>query len=1096
MAIILARNFEGMPVSDFASEVRRRAASASRTGAYDFVYIVPTRRRVRELQRELVTDSSFGKPPVYTVELFAHGIFLLMSTGRRVISPSMQGMIVGQILSKGDFRFFRYASFRPGARKGIAPIGTVKKIVDQIDYLEENGVSPEDYRIMASASADSERLKLDEFARIYTEYTSRLGQEMVDGAGLVSLVNSGLAGSRVILEQRFTDTAVVFVEGFYNFKKPELDFLRLISSHKHFSFLVKLDCNESNYNLFRTMIATARDLTKRGFKRLEPDWRRGDATVGPQGEYLELHLFADDPLEKKADLSAKVFVTGVRDSLREAEFVAERIKEIVAGQSAQRLDRICVAAYLPQNYSRIFREVFRKYRIPSNITDRYTLDTNNTVNALLSFMEIKTSDYERGSLMRAITNRTIRVSEQFEPGKTGSIIYNAARLCRFERGLGTFKNSIDSQIRFLENLTRSDSDIDSGRTEHEVDTLKNAAIILDEVEQKLSAFNGAMTPEEFGAGMRALVHDLGVHENILKLEAAGVSTEVIEHDARALASFLDVLNELVGVESERGTGRLPAAMWLDSLRSALSLSRYNIRQKYGYGVYVTSLDEIRGLEFDYLFIVGLNEGELPARYSPEIFLPLKSQEENRETEPYLQRHLFYQALSSFRKRLYLVHPLQREEGHLVRSSFIDALTAIADVTALEDSPGSPGDSNIYSIHQLIESEPAWLRGGIPFPAHAFMSFLPPNLQRCREAETARYRDETESEFNGRVTDDLLLTDLEQRLGTRAFSAAQLESLSRCGFQYFAGRMLGISDVPDIETSLSPIERGAVLHRILYRFYSELAVTNELGSAKDKLELLLSVTRDILDHLNVSPEETFGHDLFEVEREMIIGTENTPGTLELFLSKVQARLSDYGFTPKQFEVGFGMKGGSDDAFSEPVVMGGVQVRGKIDRIDSSPDGLTVFDYKTSRINPSHQDVIRDRISPQLTVYLNALTNLLETSHDSNRVSGMAFVSINRERLLRSKDGSDLIEFIVRDKEGELRYNRSYESSKKMPAAAGYPATIDELLKRTEQFVKVNVDLAKSGKFNLTKFPPEKVCVYCPFDEACRIALTKEGFREET
>ncbi len=1095
MSIILAKNFEDTPIFDFASEVGRRAASSSRTGSYDFVYIVPTRRRVRELQRDLVTGVSFGKLPIYTLDLFARELFLLMSTGRRVISPSMQGMLIGQILSEGNFRFFRYASFRPGAGKGIAPVGTVKKIVDQIDYLEENGFTPDDYAVMISACSELERPKLEEFARIFSEYTARLGKEMVDGAGMVSLVNAGLLESRDVLERRFPGSPAVFVEGFYNFKKPELDFLRLVSSDKRFKFLVTLDCNESNRNLFRTMLTTVRDLVQRGFRRIESEKQSSVSHLKPTVEYLSRYLFCDDLPERRINLREKVFVAGVRDNLREAEFVAERIKEIVAREPAQRLDRICVASYLPQNYSGLFREVFRKYRIPANITDRYTLESNSVVNAILSFLDIKATDYERRALMRSVTNRLISVSREFEPGRAGSIIYNAARLCRFERGLVPFLGAIDARIRFLESAGLSAPDTDSGRVERDVNTLKDARTILEGIENRLAGLNGPTTPEEFGDRLKVLVNNLGIHENILRIEARGVPTEVIERDGRALTAFFDVLNEVVEVESARGTERLQIALWLERLRAALSLTRFNIRQKYGYGAYVTSLEEIRGLEFDYLFIVGLNDGDFPAKYDPEIFLPLKSQEENRETEPYLQRHLFYQAVSSFRKGLYLVHPLRREEVHLVRSSFIDALTGIAEITLQNDSVPQSRRSNIYNIHQLIETESSLHGRGAEILDETAASLLPPNIVRCRLAEAARYRRETESEFNGAITESPLLADLDERLGKRVFSAAQLESLSRCGFQYFTWRVLGITEVPEMETSLSPIERGAVLHRILYRFYSELARRNELDRAKDRLTLLLSLARDTLDSLGVSPEGTFGRDLFEVEKESILGTEDSPGTLELFLSKVQTRLSQYGFSPKQFEVAFGMKGEVGEIAADPVVIGGVQVRGKIDRIDTGDHGLTIFDYKTSGSNPPHQDVIRDGISPQLVVYLNALNRLLETSGASGRVSGAAFISINRDRLARAKDGSELIEFIVRDEDGSLRYNSNYESSKALPAAAGYPATMDQLLKRTEEFVRTKVSGARAGRFNLTKFPPRRVCVYCPYKEACRIALTGEGTGEE-
>ena len=1092
MAIVLTRNFEGSAEPDFSATVKQLARAASATGEYDFIYIVPTRRRVRELQRELVTDVTFGKLPIYTLELFAHEIFTLMSTGRRVISTSMQGMIISLVLSGRDFKFFRYASFRPGARKGVAPIGTIKKIVDQIGYLEENGITPDDYGAMASVAEESERLKLEEFHRIYADYQDRLGETLADSSGLLSLVNAGLSEVPGTLDSIFPRKSTVFVEGFYNFKKPELEFLRHVSSNKRFPFLIKLDCDESNGNLFRTMISTSRDLAARGFKPQTPGRKKAAVRDAGPTEFLASCLFAAEAPAGKLDLKSKITVAGVRDNLREVEFVAEKIKEIIRNDPWQKLDRICVASYLPQNYSRIFREVLRKYRVPANITDRYTLESNNVVNAILSFVDIKVADYERAVLMRALTNSILKVSEEFGPSRAGSVIYNAARLCRFERGLKTFREAIAFRLDFLRRLVESESDESAEQTAKEMETLRSAANILDSVEAKLSGFNTDLSPEEFRSRIVALVARLGIHENIVRVNVPGMSTELVERDARALTAFFEVLGEVVEMETERGSGRLPVAIWMENLRAALSLTRYNIRQKYGYGVYVTSLEEIRGLEFDYLFIVGLNEGELPAKYDPEIFLPLRSQEENRETEPYLQRHLFYQAVSSFRKKLYLVYPLQRDEVRLVRSSFIDAVTDVVECETTDETGVQV--RSIYNVHQLIESESVFPGARAGISADPFVSgLLPSNLERCRTAETARYRDDRESEFAGKLTDAELTAGLDEKLDKRVFSAAQLESLSRCGFQFFARRILQIAEVPDIETSLSAVERGAVLHKILYRFYAELSKMRRLGNAKDELDLLLSVGRDVLDGLGIGSDGSFGRDLFEIERETILGTEDVPGTLRLFLAKVQSKLSEYGFSPENFEVGFGMKSGDGKVVTDPVEIGGVALQGKIDRIDSNTNGLTIFDYKTSAANATHRDVIRDKISPQLIIYMDALNKMPGTA--AGRVSGAAFISINRQRLLDADDGAKLIEFIIRDENGELKFNKNYEITKKTPGAAGYPTDIAGLLKETEDFVKGKVAEARSGRFNLTVFPREKVCKFCPYLEACRIALTGESIESE-
>ncbi len=1083
MSVILKKNFVGNEGGDFTASIREKVSRSSRSGKYDFVYIVPTRRRVRELQRELVDDLVFGKLPVYTLELYAHEIFSRLNDGKRLISPSMQGMLVSEVISGGEFSFFKYASYRPGARKGVAPIGTIKKVVDQIDYLKENGITPEDYKYLVSASEESERHKLEEFVRIYSGYENGLGDELVDSSGLLSLIDSRLASSKEVLNEIHPDRCTFFVEGFYSFKKPELEFLRHLSARKDFSFLVRLDCDNRNDNIFRTMLVTSDELVGRGFKRQEGEAYPSDGHELSLRDYLALNLFSDETPKNKLDLKGKVSVVSVRDSLREAEFVAEKIRDILKENPEQSLNRICIASYLPQNYSGIFREVLAKYGIPGNITDRYTLESNSAVNAVLSFIDIKTTDYERVTLLRAVTNRMLSVSDGMNTSEAGSVLYAAAAACRFERGLKNFRESIDARLGILRGLSKEEGDEDAGRITHEIETLVKAGKLIGAIETKLAYFNRDLAPDEFRDAAGLLISDLRIYENIVRLNVKGVPTEIVERDARAMSSFREVLDEVVEIEKVRGSKPLPVEIWIESLRAALSLTRYNIRQKYGFGVYVTALEEIRGLEFDHLFIVGLTEGELPTKYVPEIFLPLNVQKENRQMQPYLQRHLFYQAVSSFNKSLYLIHPVQSGEVRLIRSSFIDAFTDIADVSRVDEASSEPGAVDVYNIQQLIEAESVCRDFQEVVRDNDAAGFLPANLERCKAAESPRYEGVRESEFAGKLTERELIDKIDAELSGRVFSAAQIESLARCGFQYFVRRILQVAEVQDIETSLSAMERGAVLHSILHEFYDELSKQGKLGESKEELSLLIAVGRRILDQLGIH------HDLFEVERSAILGTKSVRGTLELFLSKVQSKLSEYGFMPERFEFGFGMKGGEVDDLG-PVRIGDVSLRGKIDRIDSNQNGLTIFDYKTSYVNPAHREVIGDRISPQLLMYLKALDEIMSSTGEKGIVAGAAFLSLNRERLLGAADGKDLIDFIVRDDGGELRYNRSFGSVQKTRSTAGYPKSMPDLLKETESFVNRKVHEARSGRFNLTTFSREKVCAYCPYIEACRIALTGE------
>ncbi len=694
------------------------------------------------------------------------------------------------------------------------------------------------------------------------------------------------------------------------------------------------------------------------------------------------------------------------------------------------------------------------------------------------------------------------VNENYTPSAAGSIIYDAAVLCRFERGLKSFKEAIARRLDLIGKLGRDDPDQDEIQIRRNEQTLKQAQTILESVEEKLVPFRKEMSPSEFLSGMKSSLNNLKVHNSIIKVDVANVAAEIVERDAKALSAFLEVIEEVTDIEAARGTGKIGLDIWMENLRSALSLTRFNIRQKYGYGVYVTSLEEIRGLEFDYLFILGLNEGNLPAKYSPGIFLPLVSQRENREMQPYLQRHLFYQAISSFRRQLFLIHAVRSEDVRLIKSSFIDAVLRTAVCSRIDDTKDDV-PRGIYNIQQAIESA-----SSIPGITEAgTRHVLPPNLVRCSRAELSRYRDDRESEFHGRIAAEKSVKHLSEKFNGRIFSAAQLESLARCGFQYFARRILQIAEPPDIEASLSAIERGAVLHRILFGFYSALSKEDKLDKAKDELELLLEIGKKVLEELGIK------HDLFEVESEIILGGVGVKGTLELFLEKVQAKLTEYGFHPGVFELGFGMSGRlqfsgekSTDSEKLPAVrIGNFLLRGKIDRIDSNSNGLTIFDYKTSSVVSTHKDVVGDMISPQLLLYLNALDRLTskeKTGPDGphgirleGKPAGAAFISINRDNLLSAEDGKDLIKFIVQNKGEEVRYNSTFGSERKLGTADKYPKTISELMISAESFFDKKISEAATGRFNLTDFPYERVCSYCPYSEACRIALTHEALTAE-
>ena len=74
----------------------------------------------------------------------------------------------------------------------------------------------------------------------------------------------------------------------------------------------------------------------------------------------------------------------------------------------------------------------------------------------------------------------------------------------------------------------------------------------------------------------------------------------------------------------------------------------------------------------------------------------------------------------------------------------------------------------------------------------------------------------EADINVRITPD---EKLEKR---SLFSVSQLEKYAQCAFKYFAENVLHLSEPPSDspDEDLSNLERGNILHRVLFLFYQE------------------------------------------------------------------------------------------------------------------------------------------------------------------------------------------------------------------------------------------------------------------------------------
>ena len=208
----------------------------------------------------------------------------------------------------------------------------------------------------------------------------------------------------------------------------------------------------------------------------------------------------------------------------------------------------------------------------------------------------------------------------------------------------------------------------------------------------------------------------------------------------------------------------------------------------------------------------------------------------------------------------------------------------------------------------------------------------------------------------------------------------LETILSCPFKYFAGNLLSLEPLEDPTMGITPLERGAVIHRIVRDF--TCGVTTAVPKWPEdggKANEFLKKTVDRV--LAEKPDNLF----WKVERLRLLGDDTSSGLLSVWLERERERARE------------GWKIEAAEKLFEGIHLGdsGVMLRGKVDRIDSHPqEGIVIWDYKTGDV-PAIKTIFDEKLAPQLPAYLLALMrNLIPQVDSSGRQMGAGYIRLKK------------------------------------------------------------------------------------------------------
>jgi ATP-dependent helicase/DNAse subunit B len=510
-------------------------------------------------------------------------------------------------------------------------------------------------------------------------------------------------------------------------------------------------------------------------------------------------------------------------------------------------------------------------------------------------------------------------------------------------------------VDFLEGRLRGRAVESPERVEEETIRLRDGQSLA-----VLEALRSALTPLDGVAGLATSM--LRAAYGLEKPPAGDLSRQ----DIRAHDSVMRLLAEL------RGWAELDGTLAPEEIVAAIERGEVRRSSTREAGrVAVVDLLRARTRRFEYVFVLGLEEGVLPRRGHESPFLgddarrDLDGRSRARLTRPdqiARDRYLFYTACTRATRRVYLVREAATDEGSPREASpFWDEVQSLFPK---DDVARWTRRRPLSSLAWPLEEAPTErerlravaLRAADDSPIAEAIAAANGWDRRLTRALRAFERPT-------RITHPQVLAELRAKA---TFGVTELERFADCSSIWFLERVI---DPKSIDAEVDARLRGSIAHQVLFRFFSGLP--KELGTDRveaDRIDAALALLRRCLD----DAVEGVRMELTELQqRELRHGLWRD---LEAFVREEAA--SELQLLPRRFEVLFGSERSAPELQRGLELAAGLRLSGKIDRIDVDPFSARgiVQDYKAGKHAHSAQQIETEK-RLQIPLYMLVLRDLV-------------------------------------------------------------------------------------------------------------------------
>jgi len=1001
--------------------------------------------------------------PFLTVNRFLTLIFEKLNLLARPLSFRQRLLLLQQVVAEQRERlhYFRYGD-------QIFPVSVLTGLLQFFDdlRLDDAAGNIREFTRLAEKKESGWEIRHD-LALLYSAYEQALGTEYLDDAALLRDITARLSPG--FLQTHFPGLKNLVWEYASDLKALHFRFIQKLKSAGLNIFLLLL--YGDNPEIFRPTAGLFQRLTELSSRQVAYREKRD----------LSQLLFR--PSEETFDLSDKISISSHANRLREVESLAGEIKKLVVDEG-WRYGEVAVSSPLLPQYLPLLETVFRRYYIPYSVKAPQPLELSLPVQHLMLLIRLVTENYPLSLLKKILASPFFSYREMLRDSAYKEIL----SAVRVQSGREEIQNYLKQ-----EKWGKSEEAEENRNIEEEYQRLIET---LQQLYANVEFWHAVRSPGEIYDWFVRLFDRQKIVPRLIRA-GKGVGGWQTEEYLNALQQFMEAVYSWKIVMDRRFPERRFTA---EEFRQFLSLVNrvfsYRQRRPNRFGVQIVPFRQVPQLGQQALFLIGMEDGAFPGRESSSFTEPQALPETWRSYLPRYQlwqdREMMLRILQLPAKRVHFSYPLYHKDNPVLPSVFLRELERISSAPLSKEA-----DVKLYSTADILQkvvppvsvlSSPDSWRKNIPNAVRELIpAGLPDRVDYLLRVEWQRENFSKFSRWEGALREDELATGfLQAHFRVARFSVSQLEDYARCPLLYFFRRLLRVEPAEEAEEFLQPLDRGGVVHRILFRFY------RENPPERRTLERLLAIGEEELEKIPV-PRGI----LWQMEKEFFLGDPEHSGLLPAFWEYEQEMIRQSAFRPRHFEFSFGMTPGKTEEYdpasvTDPFVWREEEeeffFKGKIDRVEISSNGdLLVVDYKTGQV--ARLKDIWEGKSLQLPVYLQAAAELLKKGNSRISPAGGAYYLLKKESEIKKQ-----VVFCDRVAAEELKVSRNGKFPNSDFTVEEQPATLEDLIRRSFSFAVQYIHAIREGNFPHTR--ESNTCRQwrnkdCRFMPLCRLNRAKQA-----